>query len=353
MVNGPAAKTTTRRRRGAVALLAGLACTALAVPPAAAAPTKGAQASYAITAVGKTGALLLRGTPGEVERGAVLVRNTSRRRVTVQLRAADIGNASNGNADYRTSRVTGAGRWLRLATRTVHLAPRASRRVSFTVRIPRSAAAGSHYAGIVGTDAREVAVAARKPAKGKRFAFNRVTRQALPVTVRLPGRLWRELDVRSVRIDTAPAGAGLMLRLRPGGSSLTAGAPVELRVSRGDQVVLRHAAALGQLFPGSDLDYRIAWPGEPTAGDYRVVGVIRPEGAKAVRIDTTVRFTAARAKAHLAGRAIPPVAAAPAADLPDWLLAAVIAAGALFALMAFALWRARRRDPDARADVLA
>ena len=127
-----------RPNTGAVVLLASLALAAFAAAPASAAPAPAAPkaATFGLSAAAQSGALRLRGAPGQTVRGAVLVRNLSRRSIAVRLQPADIANATNGNADYMTVRRSAAGRWVRLAATTVRLAPKASRKVAFSIRVP-------------------------------------------------------------------------------------------------------------------------------------------------------------------------------------------------------------------------
>lgn len=348
-------------RPGAVVLLAALAlaASAAAPAPAAAAPAAPAApkaATFALTAAGEAGALQLRSAPGRAVRGAVLVRNVSAKPITLRLQPADIRNATNGNADYVTAGRSAAGRWVKLAATTVRLAPKATRKVAFTVRIPTGARGASHYAGIVALDAADLSAAARdRKRKGTNFTISRVTRQALPITLRLPGPLTRKLTLRSVRIVVEPAGAGLVLGLRPGGTVLTQSAPVKLRVSRGPRTILRHASTLGQLFPGDDLAFRIPWAGRQTQGAYRVRGVIRPKNAAPVYIDRSIAFTPAKVKELQ--RETPPatqqVAATKQAGLPMWVWLALAAAAVLLLALSFAIWflaRRGRRAPEQPAD---
>lgn len=336
---------------GAVVLLASLALAAFAAAPASAAPAPAAPkaATFALSAAGKTGALRLHSAPGRTVRGAIVVRNVSRRPVVLRLQPADVANATNGNADYVTARRSAAGRWVRLAATTVRLAPMASRKVPFSVHIPAGTRGASHYAGIVAFDAADVTAAARdKRRKGTSFTVSRITRQALPITLRLPGPLTRRLTLRSVKIKVDPAGAGLVLGLRPGGTILTQSAPVKLRVSRGERTILRHSSTLGQLFPDSKLDYRIAWNGRPTEGSYRVEGVIRPKAAKPVYIDEMVKFTAA--KAQELKQETPPVATAPGTNtMPGWLWIALAGGATLLLALSLAVWKLARRRPAAPA----
>jgi hypothetical protein len=340
MVRRPGTMTSgSCPRAGTVAVLAALALAAPAAAPAAAATAARAPA-FALSSDGAAGPLRLHGTAGHVLRGAVRLRNLSRRPITVRLQPADIRTAANGNADYLTTRLSGAGRWLRLAATTVPLAPRETRRIAFTVRVPAGAHGASHYAGVVAVDTAELASAgARTATKAKSFSFQRINRQAVPLTVRLPGPLTRSLTLRSLRIAVAPAGAGLVLGLLPGGSRLIDDARVQLRVLRGSRTVFAHASTLGQLFPGSGLDFRIPWPGRPTQGSYRVVGVIRPTGAAAVQIDQTVDFSPATAT-RLDRETTP--AAPPLPGMPVWVWVAFAAAGIVLVALSSLVWRLRR-----------
>jgi hypothetical protein len=329
--------------------MASLALAAFAAAPAAAAPGSAVPkaATFAISAVGQSGALRLRSVPGHTVRGAVRVRNVSRRPIVLRLQPADIANATNGNADYITTRRSAAGRWVHLSATTVHLAPKASRKVGFSVTIPAGTRGASHYAGIVAVDAADVTAAdraAQRKRKGTSFTISRITRQAMPITLRLPGPITRKLTLRSVTIKVDPTGASLVLGLRPGGTILTQSAPVKLRVSRGGRTVLRHSSTLGQLFPNDSFDFRIPWNGRPTQGDYLVRGVIRPKGAAPVYINQSITFTAAKVKELK--RETPPVAqvAAPKdAGLPMWVWLALTGGAALLLSLSLAVWRLARR----------
>jgi len=329
-----------------MALLATLALAATAAAPASAtAPGSPQPATFALSPAGSTGALLLPGAPGSVLRGAVRVRNVTRHPITVDLQPADIQNASNGNADYVTSRLSRAGRWLQLAATTVRLAPHTAREVAFTVSIPAGASGASHYAGIVAVNAADLATTgAGKTAKQKTFSFYRINRQALPLTIRLPGPLSRGLALRSVKLTIQPVGAGLVLGLLPGGSELIETAQITLRVLRGTRTVFTYASTLGQLFPGASLNYRIPWVGRPTPGTYHVLGVIRPKDAAAVNIDRTVEFTPANATQLK--RETPPVPQQPTSGIPGWVWLALATAAALLIALSLAVWKLTRRPPQ-------
>jgi hypothetical protein len=325
-----------------MAVLATLGLATAASPASAARLPSPRPAAFALSPVAAAGALRLRGTRGQVLHGAVLVRNVSRRPVTVILQAADIQNASNGNADYVTAPLSLTGRWVHLTTRRVRLGPHTGRQVGFTVSVPAGAGGGSHYAGIVAINAADLAVAAaRGTAKGRTFTFHRIDRQALPVTIRLPGRLSRTLAVRSARITVQPVGAGLVLGLLPDGTELIESARIKLRVLRGHHTVFSYVSTLGQLFPDTPLEYRTPWKGQPTPGTYHVLGVIHPQDAAAVNINQVVDFT--DANATQLKHAIPPTSQRARSSMPGWVsVVLAVGAGVLIAL-SVAVWKLARR----------
>lgn len=337
----------SRLRAGAVATLAALAFAVTTAAPASAtiAPSP-LPTAVALSGVGTDGAVLLRSRPGGVLDDAVRVRNLLGRPITVVLQTADIENAANGNADYVTARVSQAGRWLHLAASVVRLGPHASRRVAFTVDVPSSATGASHYAGIVATDAADLATAAgSRPAKGHTFTFYRISRQALPVTIRLPGPLSRSLALSSVDLTVQPAGSQLVFALRAGGSELIEGAYIALRVFRDRRTTFTYASTLGQLFPDATLNYHIPWIGQLRQGTYRVVGSIRPRGAGAVSIDRTVEVSAAKAAQvkHEAVATSPPSRS----SIPPWVWLTLALAAALLLALSTSVWNLTRRSARA------
>jgi hypothetical protein len=333
---------SSRLRRGATVLQAALALAALAAAPASAVARSPSPVAFAVSAVGSGSSIRLHGSPGRVLHGAVLVRNLSLHRVTVILQTADVENASSGNADFVTTRLHHAGRWLQLSSGAVHLAPDATQRVVYAVRIPATATGASHYAGIVATNAADlVSPAARGKSTGRAFSFYRINREALPLTIHLPGPLTRSLSLRSVKLIVQPIGAGLVLGLLPGGTELTEGAQVNLRVLRGARTILTNASALGQLFPTGSLDYRIAWPRRPTPGTYRVVGTISPKGSAVIKIDQTIAF--ADANARKLTQVTPTVPGAPSSGVPVWVWIALGIAAALLIALLVTVYRLSRR----------
>ncbi len=338
--------STGRVRCGIVALTATLALAAIGTAPSRA--RAAATAHFALTLVGGGEAQLLHGTPGSVVHGAVNVRNLSAEEVTVALQPADIRTGANGYADYQTTNLALAGRWITLEANSVRLAPHAGGEVAFAVAIPRSTQGASHYAGIVAIDQAELAAAATKASPGSspkgHVTIHHIDREAVPLVIRIPGPLIRSLALHTAQLGVQAGSAVLTLGMLPGGTDLIQKATIDLRVVRGSDTIFRYSGVIGQIFPGSGLNYAIHWKGKPTTGSYQVVGVIRPEGAPAVNVDRTVQFTSA--KAVQLERETPPVAAAPT-SIPWWVWLALTAAGVALLGMSAALWRSSRRRPPA------
>jgi hypothetical protein len=312
---------TPRLHAGARALPAALALAALAAAPASAGASSLPPVAFILSPVGTTSSVSLHGSLGHALAGAVLVRNMSRRPIAVILQRADIRNASNGNADYVTTRLSGAGLWLHLSAQRVRLAAHASRRVAYTVSIPSTTTGGSHYAGIVAINAADFSASARGKGKGGEFTFKRISREAVPLTIHLRGRLWRGLSLRWVKLIAEPIGAGLVLGLRPSGTELTQGARMHLRVLRGARRIFTYNSTIGQMFPGDGLSYRISWPGRPTPGSYRLLGTIRPRGLPVIKVDRTFGFSTHSAN-HLKSMT-PSATQAPTTRTPGWVWVAL------------------------------
>jgi len=132
-----------------------------------------------------------------------------------------------------------------------------------------------------------------------------------------------------------------VLGLLPGGTELIQGARVRLRVQRHGRTLFTYVSTLGQLFPGSPLNYRIPWKGQPTQGSYHLQGVIRPQDAAALNINQTIEFTAA--KATELKHETPSSAGQSTPFMPGWVWPALAAAAVLLIMLSLALWNLARR----------
>ncbi|MEU7531861.1 DUF916 domain-containing protein, partial [Saccharothrix sp. NPDC042600] len=114
-------------------------------------------------------------TPGAVVRDHVAVSNLSHDPVTLRVYASDAFNTPDGGFDLLAAGKdpVDVGRWSVLDTTQVHLAPRSTAIVPFTLSVPTNASPGDHTGGIVasltteatGADGQRVAVEQRVGAR--------------------------------------------------------------------------------------------------------------------------------------------------------------------------------------------
>lgn len=94
-------------------------------------------------------------TPGGKIADHVAVRNYSAQRVTLSLKGTDLGNSANGaiTAVPVNEPSKDLGTWITLPAtdRTVTLAPRQTLIVPFTIRVPKNATPGDHFAAVTAT----------------------------------------------------------------------------------------------------------------------------------------------------------------------------------------------------------
>lgn len=347
MTTKPQAMLVKRVHAGTVVLIAMLALAATAAAPARAAAEEG-QATFALHAADETGRVQLSGRAGSVLTSAVNVRNLTGHPISVVLQTAGIETASNGNANFVTRALTPAGRWLTLQSNLVRLAPFATTRIPFTVSVPRGTRGAYHFAGVVAFNEAELAStatpAARQSDETAAGTIRHLNREAVPVIVRLPGPVSRALALHTLAISVSPTGAGLTLGLLPGGSDLIEGATVDLRVLRNSRDLFGYSGTMGQLFPGSGLNYRIRWKGTPTPGSYQVVGWIRPEGAPAIYVDRVIPFTEAKAE-KLKREAPAAPGPPPSGGIPWWVWLALTTAVMAVLALTVAVRKLSRRPP--------
>ncbi len=109
---------------------------------------------------------------------------------------------------------------------------------------------------------------------------------------------------------------------------------------------------LGQLFPGAPLAYRIPWKGRPAAGTYRVLGTIRPQGARIIRVKANVTVTGAKAK-QLAHGTTAAAQRQAATSIPGWVWIALAIAAVLLVVIPLFVWKHAppRREHSGRGEL--
>ena len=274
------------RRVGAEALVF---TTALVPPNAfASAGPPADPLGFGISAVGYPSYFVFPTPTGRTVRGSLHVLGLSDRDRTVFLRVTGVTTAATGGLDYGApgAAPTGSAHWVRLRHSRVRLPARGAVDVPFAASIPRGIRAGDHLAGLVA-----FAPPRRQGAThSRRFRLRFVSRLAIAVQIRVPGRLTRELQLRGAGIDVTPAGATLGLRLASTGNALIHRTTGALRVLQDGRELFRSPVRIDTFVPRTAITYRIAWPGRPVQGVYQVRGTLRPQGGAPVRIVQTVEF---------------------------------------------------------------
>jgi len=113
-------------------------------------------------------------------------------------------------------------------------------------------------------------------------------------------------------------------------------------VLRGQHKIFTTTTTLGQLFPGAPLAYRIPWKGRPAAGTYRVVGTIRPQGARVIHVNASLTVSGAKAK-QLAQGTTAGAQQEAAAGIPGWIWVALALAAVLLIVVPLFVWKYARR----------
>jgi hypothetical protein len=281
--------------------------------------------------------------PGKAFHGKVVVGNEGRRPLKLSVYGTDGLTGTTSGAVYgdQATPLRMAGRWLKTAARTVTVAPHRHRLVDFTVRVPRTAPAGEHLAGIAFQQA------ATHKSSGS-FSITTIFREVIGVEVRVPGHAASDGQLSSVSISPLP-GTTLPAIVIPisnrGGLLCKPRVTATLRRQHGRaQVVTRQ---LDTVLPGDKISYPLPWP-----------RALAPD-----RYDLTVRMTRCGTPVALhqsidladrtASHATPPMAnraALTTRQVVAWwpiALAAMIGplAGALVAFVVLSTRRRRRGAP--------
>jgi hypothetical protein len=222
------------------------------------APATGAHAAdpgavFAVTpAGGAAGApyLRLHANPGATLRRTVRITNTGRRPGTARLYAVDATTGRTTGAVYhgRSHVRRDVGAWTRIDTGRVRLAPRRSRTVVLTVRVPRSARDGQHLGGIVAENATLTRGATRRRGRGS-FRVDVRSLTIMAVQVDLPGPRRERLAITGVRAGEAGGVQTLEVGMRNAGNRLVKGRGTVTVRGEHSSVLRRAAFAVDTFVP--------------------------------------------------------------------------------------------------------
>jgi hypothetical protein len=337
--------TVSSRRRVALVLCALAPAANAAAPAGTAAAAAPSTAGLSLAPVDQPSFLRFRAVPGRTVAGAIRVSNHSARPRNVRLQVTDLATAASGGIAFPDAAPRHTGRWLKLSTTELHLSSKSSRTVRLVGKVPEDAASGEHFGGVVAVDRAQLAEAATaspaSPGSARGVSVRQITRLALPVKLTVPGPLSGRLVLRDVDVAVDAAGAGLAVHLRNTGNRILPVTDVDLRVQLGSRTLFRHRERLLEIVPDSSLTHPVRWQGRPAKGEYRVIGTIRPQGARPIRVDRQVRFDddASQRLERATGRPREPTPT----GVPIWMWAVVAGASALGLTAVAGYLRARRR----------
>ncbi len=195
--------------------------------------------------------------PGAVIKDRIRVVNTGGRTGTAYLYPVDATTGVTSGAVYlsRQSPRRDVGAWIRLARRTITLAPGADAVVPFTIRVPRSIRPGDHLGGIVAENA---ALTQSSGHGALRIRIKHLTIAA--VEVQLPGRVMARADVSGVKPGGEHGYQYVYLHLlNPGTIMIKPAGSLVIRDSRGRRVA-RRSLLLDTFLPRTAIDYPALLP---------------------------------------------------------------------------------------------
>ena len=193
----------------------------------------------------------------------VIVSNTAAKPVTLRVYPVDGLTGATSGVVYgnRQDHLQGAGQWVTPATTQVTVPASSQVTVGFTVKVPGSAGAGQHLAGLVLEDIHS----------GKstgRFSVTEVLRTVVGIEVVVPGVSRARISLQSFSIapiegTTYPS---VVVGLTNAGTNLC---KPTLSVSlNGPGGVQRASRRLDTVLPGDSIPYPFVWPHSLAAGSY-------------------------------------------------------------------------------------
>lgn len=212
------------------------------------------------------GYFVLRGEAGSSLRESLMLRNDTARPLSVRLKAVDAATGTFGGIGYRMPEdpVRSTGSWITLPDSSVQLEPNETRRIDFSVTLPKDARTGDHVAGITAWVPAEESAAAGTDASQASASVTTQMRRVVAVQVVVPGSSVAELTVSGVEAVARPDGMYLEMTIANTGTLLTGGSGV-LQVA---DPAFSQDFSLGLCVPGTSIKYPVKWLKSPAQGDY-------------------------------------------------------------------------------------
>jgi len=280
--------------------------------------------------------------PGGQQKEAVVITNHASEQLTLEVDAVDGLTGVTSGAVYanRGVAVHAAGGWVTPAVRSVTVPAHTASEVGFTVRVPRSAVAGDHLAGL----ALQVAKEAKS---GGGLSVTIITRVVVGIELVVSGPASPRIQLFSLALAPLPGTSvpSAVVGLEDVGRILC---HPQLAVAiKGANATRQATQTLGTILPADRIPFPFRWPGALGYGSY-AVSVTASDCGPPVTLRELAAYTrssgshSSQASAAALG-ATAPLPARASHNTP-WLLYVIIGLAALLAaLLLFVLARRRSR----------
>lgn len=219
------------------------------------------------TASYKTGYFVINASPGETVTETLLLRNDSDAPIKLRVMSVDATTGPYGGVSYGLPNepVKKIGTWTTLPVNEIDLAPRETKTIPLSIKVPADAASGHHIGGVavwlpIETDQAD-------PAQS---AITTQVRRVLSVHVVVPGSAGPLLVIEGVRPVVRPDGVYLEIDISSEGRLLTKG---DGFIELPEDDFLRDFS-LDTFVPDTSIAYPIKWINDPEEGTYQTHVVI-------------------------------------------------------------------------------
>jgi hypothetical protein len=264
---------------------------------------------------------------------SVIVANSGSTSVALRVYPVDGLTGQTTGTVYANRRdpVRKAGRWVTLGVSRITVPAGQQLSVPFVVRVPRSATAGDHVAGI----AFEVATPKTSPG---RFRIKEVIREVIGVQVRVPGRAAPQITLGAVKLMALPGTPVASVVVDLGNRGLKLCKPT-LAVSLRGPHGYRHSVkrALDTVLPGDTVAYPLPWPGMLHGGKYAASTSAGCDGQHVARL-ASMRL----GKTLGVAQGTRPGASSGSGGIPTWAVILIALAGLGVGVAATQLHTAKR-----------
>jgi len=254
-----------RRSLGA-AILASLLTFVVGTASVAVAVEPNSPVQLSATPVGQRGQFFdLTLSPGETRELSIALSNIGETPIAARTYAANVYTIINGGfgAELRDGTPTGTTTWLDYPTQVLTLEPGAATRRAFSVTMPRDAAAGEYVTSIILEN--ESAIPGDS---GGSVAINQIVRQAVAVSIRVPGAVLPGLAIGAASHKLAAGRSVLAVAVsNTGGLRLTPTAAIVVHDAAGG--VVSHATVpMDSFYADTSSSVEISLPKALLPGSY-------------------------------------------------------------------------------------